>query len=167
MTPSKVGSRPRARRREPVDHEPLIGPTVVDYADSFEIDVPEQETRSLEELFRGALDNAPVLARLTPLVHRCVLRFSLGPSGSRDHIFGWKIAQSDTDVVRLQAEGSLIRGMIVVRRTSPTTISLTTFVGYSKRTAARIVWAIIGPLHRRVAPYLLERGVDTARQTRG
>lgn len=156
---------PRARRREHVNQEPLVDATAYDYADAFEIDLPEAETSAPEQLFRAALGNASWTLRWVPFVHRHVLRLHLGPRSSRDHLLGWEIIRSDADVVHLEAAGPLIRGIIVGRRVSPATLVFTTFVSYTSRTAARVVWAITGPLHRRIAPYLLERGAETANQT--
>jgi hypothetical protein len=157
---------PQARRTEVVAPDLLAGRASYDYADAFEIELPEGETRSPEQLFRAALDNASWVQRWVPTVHRHVLRIRLGPMSSPDHILGWRIVSSDADVLHLEAVGPLIRGVIVGRRTPTSTGVFTTFVFYVKRTPARAVWAIVGPLHRRIALYLLERGVATANQTR-
>jgi hypothetical protein len=156
---SWAAQRPHAQRTEVVVPAFLVGPPAYDYADAFEIDLPAAEPRSPEQLFRAALDNADWLQRWVPIVHRHMLRFRLGPRSSAEHILGWRIVSSDPDVIHLQASGPLIRGVIVGRRTKRSTAMFTTFVFYVRRVPARIVWAVAAPLHRRVAPYLLERGV--------
>jgi hypothetical protein len=148
-----------ARRRSRVGPDPLIGRTDYDYADAFEIQLPTGDDRSPEQLFRATVDNASSVMRWVPMVHRHVLQFRLGPRSSPDHIFGWRIVTSDPDVVHLEAAGPLMRGVIVGRRTASTAV-LTTFVFYVSRARARVVWAIIGPLHRRIAPNLLERAAN-------
>jgi hypothetical protein len=155
-----AAQRPHARRTEVVVPEFLVGSPAYDYADAFEIDLPAAETRSPEQLFRAALDDAAWLQRWVPVVHRHMLRFRLGPRLSTDHILGWRIVSSSPDVIHLEASGPLIRGVIMGRRTSQSTAIFTTFVFYAW-VPARIVWAVAAPLHRRVAPYLLERGVMT------
>lgn len=159
---SSATQRPHARRTEVVLPDFLVGSPAYDYADAFEIDLPAAETRSPEQLFRTALDNASWLERWVPVVHRHMLRFRLVPRSLADHILGWRIVSSDPDVIHLESSGPLIRGVIVGRRTSQSTGVFTTFVFYERRVPARIVWAVAAPLHRRIAPYLLERGVMSA-----
>ncbi|OBA88651.1 hypothetical protein A5662_24985 [Mycobacteriaceae bacterium 1482268.1] len=137
----------------------LVASPAYDYADAFEIDLPAAETRSPEQLFRAALGNAAWPQRWVPVVHRHMLRFRLGPQSSAEHILGWRTVSSDPDVIHLEASGPFIRGIIVGRRTSQSTAIFTTFIFYVRRVPARIVWAVAAPLHRRIAPYLLERGV--------
>jgi hypothetical protein len=69
---------------------------------------------------------------------------------------GWQITTNEPDVVRLEAEGPLINGVMVARRTDENVARLTTFVAY-QHPLARYVWVVVGPLHRRVAPYLMQR----------
>ena len=159
---SLAAQRPHARRTEVLVPDFLVGSPAYDYADAFEIDLPAAETRSPEQLFRAALDDAAWLQRWVPVVHRHMLRFRLGPRLSADHILGWRIVSSSPDVIHLEASGPLILGVIVGRRTSQSTAIFTTFVFYERRVPACIVWAVAAPLHRRIAPYLLERGVMTA-----
>lgn len=149
--------RVRARQVEVLVPEPLIGGDAYDYADAFAIQLSEAETRSPEQLFRAALDNDSWMLGWVPLVHRHLLRFRLGPQSSPDHLLGWRIVRSDPGVVQLEAAGPLLRGVIVGRRASPSTAVFTTFVFFVKRIPARAVWAITAPLHREVAPHLMER----------
>jgi hypothetical protein len=149
---------PRALRTS-VRAEPLVT-APYDYADSFEIDVPPTETRTPEQLFRAALDRPLTsgLRWIVPLIHRRLLALQLGPSVSDDHILGWPIMTSDTDVVRLQAGGPLLDGTIVGRRLTPDRLGFTTFVRYNHGMLTRVIWAVTSPLHRVVAPFLLEQG---------
>jgi hypothetical protein len=156
MSNSNIQHAPRARRSE-VASDLLAGPVAYDYADAFEIDLPQGSTRPPEELFRTALDHSSWVQRWVPPVHRHLLRFRLGPQSAADHILGWRIVSSDADGVRLEAGGPLMRGVIVGRRRYPSTAVFTTFVFYVDRTPARAIWALVGPLHRRVAPYLLNQ----------
>jgi Protein of unknown function (DUF2867) len=154
---------PRARRTEVAEEDERLVGCRHDYADAFEVELPHTDRRTPEQAFRAALPQAPSSLRFVPLVHRLVLRFRLGPLASPDHLIGWRVVSSDTDVIHLEAEGPLMRGIIVGRRADPSTAVLTTFVVYVRRTPARIVWALVGPLHRRIVPHLLERGAAVAR----
>jgi hypothetical protein len=145
-----------ARRSEVAADHSVIGSP--DYVDAFEIELAEGDTRTPEQIFRAALERARSSSPLIPLVHKHVLRFDLGPSVSPHHLFGWRIVTSKADVIRLEAEGPLMRGIIIGRRVSPSTAVLTTYVFYVQRLRARVVWQFVGPLHRRIAPYLLEFG---------
>jgi hypothetical protein len=151
---------PHARRSGIVAPEPLIGGARYDYADSFEIQLPESDTRSPEQLFRTSVKQASSALRwAVPIVHRRILLFRLGPLSSPDHLLGWHIVTSEPELMQLEAAGPLMRGVIVVRRVGQTGATFTTFVFNVRRAPARIVWAIIAPLHRRVAPYLLKQVV--------
>ena len=129
-----------------------------DYADAFEIRVPEPDGRTAEQWVRCGLEGAPWAIRvLVRVVHSVVLGFRLGPHPSPDHVLGWPIVASEPAVVRLEASSSLLRAVIVGRRVGLHTTRLTTFLFYERPVPARVIWAIIGPVHRRVAPYLLAR----------
>ena len=154
---------PRALRTS-VRAEPLITHPY-DYADSFEIDVPSTESRTPEQLFRAALDRplASGLRWVVPLVHRRLLALQLAPRASGGHVLGWSILASDADVVHLYAGGTLLDGAIVGRRLTPERLSFSTFVRYRRGRLTRSIWAIISPLHRAVAPFLLEQGASAPR----
>jgi hypothetical protein len=167
MTMSKydVGHMLHARRTE-VAPDLLAGTDAYDYADAYAIQLSEDDTRSPEHLFRAALDAASWVQRWVPVVHRHVLRFRLGPLSSSEHLLGWRIVRSEADVIYLEADGALIRGVIVGRRAVPSTAVFTTFIVYERRAPARALWAVVGPVHRRIARYLLERGAMRIRESR-
>ena len=145
-----------AKARRCAVTEPLIGG--YDYADAFEVDLAGGDTRPAGQVFQAGLVGAPRVLRRTVLIaHRYLLRFRLGPASGGDDVFGWQILTREPDVIRLQAAGPLMRGVLVARRIGPTRAALTTSLYYERPRLARIIWAIVGPLHRRIAPYLLER----------
>jgi hypothetical protein len=144
-----------------VADEPLIGSDRFDYADAFEIRVPEADARSAEQLARCALEQAASPVRSTVrIAHRHLLRLRLGAGSSPHHLFGWKILTSEPDVIHLEAVSPLLgRAVLVLRRVDPTRAVITTYLFYARPVSARVVWTIAAPLHRRIAPYLLERAV--------
>src|SRR4051812_35933275 len=86
------------------DHEPLIGGETYDYADAFEIVLPDSDHRSAEELGRCGLEEAPAAVREAIwTAHHHLLRLRLGPRTSPDHVLGWEIMTSQPDVVQLEA----------------------------------------------------------------
>lgn len=141
--------------------DPALGGARFDYADCFEVRAVAPEERTPEVLARAALEDMPVALRgLVLVAHRVILRFRLGPLSSAEHVLGWKIVASTPGHVVLEADGPLIRGVMVGRRTEPGVTVLTTFVFYRGR-AAPVVWSVVSMLHRRVAPYLLRRAAFT------
>lgn len=155
----------RLARRVPVSaDEPLIGTGRFDYADAFEIDLPKGDERSAEEFARCALEQAPGGIRVSVrTVHRHVLRLRLGPRSSQEHVLGWRIAVSKPDVLQLEAVSPLLgRAVLIVRRPDPTRLSVTTYLFHTRQTVGRFVWTVVGPLHRLIAPYLLEHATTAA-----
>jgi hypothetical protein len=148
----------RARRVPVASDEPLIGGDGYDYADAFEIRLAESDSRSAEEFTRCALEQAPWPVRwVVRNVHRHVLRFRLGPHSSPDHVLGWRIVTAEPDTICLEAVSPLFgRGVIVARRPEPTRAVVTTYVFFARPAQGRAIWRFVGPLHRRVAPSLLE-----------
>jgi hypothetical protein len=104
------------------------------------------------------LDEAPrALRALIIVAQRGVLRLRLGPVSSPAYVLGWEIAHSGPDAVHLRASSPIMRASIVADRVEPTLVSLTTYLYFERPRTARSLWAIVGPIHRRVARYLMER----------
>ena len=129
-----------------------------DYADAFEIRPPAGDERTTEDWMRFGLEEAPLPLRWTILVaHRFVLGFDLAPRSAPGNILGWRIVTSAPDLTHLQATSPLLRGDLVARRDDPERVTLSTYLSFNRPGPARLVWRVVGPLHRRIAPYLLER----------
>jgi Protein of unknown function (DUF2867) len=129
-----------------------------DYTDVFEASIRPGDLRTGEQAFRDALGDKPGVGGSVVLwIHRHVLRFRLGPYSSPEHIVGWQIMRSDPDEFVLATGGPLMRGQLTLRREDGRRATLTTRLHYRHKIAARTVWAMVGPLHRAVAPRLMER----------
>ena len=151
---------PRARRVSVSTSEFLRGDEQPDYADAFEIHVPETDERTAEQFARCALEQAQWPVRWTiRIAHRFLLRFKAAGRSSPNRIFGFRILTSRPDVVHLEASSSVMRGVLVARRADPTRAVMETYVFYNSR-KARVLWRIAGPIHRRVAPYLMEHAAS-------
>jgi hypothetical protein len=159
-------TRARARRVPVPTGEPFFEAERYDYADAFEIQLDGSDARSAEEFARCALEDAPRLVRgVVSIVHQHVLRLRLGPRSSPDYVFGWKIRTSEPDVIVLEAVSPWLgRGVIVGCRPDRTRTVITTFIFFARPAVARVLWAIAGPLHRRVAVYLLEHAAAQAQR---
>lgn len=148
--------------RRVVAPDPLISGDDFDYADAFEVALDEDDPRLPEALVRAGLEQAPPLLRwLIIAAHRGVLRLRLGQSGAQGDVLGWMVTHSYLDVVAVQASGPLLDATIIARRSEPTRAVLTTFVFYRHPVLAKVVWSLIGPVHRAVAPMLLRRAART------
>jgi hypothetical protein len=153
-------------RRIAVPPEPLLPDAAYDYADAFEVTLSEPDDHPAETWVRTALEASPAaLRRLIGIVHGRVIRFRLGPTSDPQHIIGWRIVTSEPDVVCIEAVGPILRAAISARRTSPRAAVLTTFLWYA-HPRARLLWLVVGPLHRRVAPYLLRRAAESLTTSR-
>jgi hypothetical protein len=133
-----------------------------DYADAFRIDLAEPDDRSAEQWIRDALERSPAVRWIVLVVHRHVLRFRLGPLDD-EHVIGWTIVRSEHDAVRLRASSPLFEAEIQGRREGATATTITTSLRFGRPVPARLVWACVGPLHRRIAPFLLERAAKGRR----
>jgi hypothetical protein len=153
-----VTSRTRPRRI-PVTEESPLAPRQPDYADAFEVSLRHPDMHTAEQWARAALEQAPATIRwVIRTVHTYVLRLRLGPMSARDHVLGWRIAESTSERIQLEASSPVLgRGVIVGHRLSPTRVVVTTFLYFDRPRAGRLLWAIVGPLHRLIAPLLLQR----------
>ncbi|OBI45746.1 DUF2867 domain-containing protein [Mycobacterium colombiense] len=147
-----------------LDARAQTGETAADYVDVFEVPIPAGDARTAEQSFRDGLgDRAGAGGRLVLWVHRNVLRLRLGPARSAGHLIGWSIVRSDPDELVLATRGPLMRGELTLRRQDGRRAVLTTRLHYRRRIAATAVWALIGPLHRVVAPRLMRRSARRGR----
>lgn len=143
------------------------GEAAADYVDVFEVPLTPGDGRTAERTFRDALGGGPsALGKLVFWVHRHVLRLRLGPARSPDHLIGWRIVRSDPDELVLVTSGALMRGELTLRRHDARRAVLTTRLHFRHRIAARVVWVLVGPLHRILAPRLMQRSAHglTARE---
>jgi uncharacterized protein DUF2867 len=139
------------------------GETEADYADVFEVPILHGDMRSAEQAFRDALGHKPgALGSLVFWIHRHVLRFRLGPYSSPEYVIGWPIVHSDHDEIVLATGGPLMHAQLTLRRQDGRRAVLTTRLHYRHQIAARTIWAMVGPLHRAVAPRLMERSARRA-----
>jgi hypothetical protein len=144
----------RIRQVEP-NPEPALGIAGWDYADSFELrfDRPDDHPPDLWLRTGLARAGAPVRRAIT-LVHRHVVRFDLDKT-DRDGFLGWHQLVSEPDVAAVEADGTLIRAVIVARRPEPTRCTGSTYVFFHRPTAARLMWLVVRPIHLRVERRLL------------
>lgn len=148
------------QRIAPAPDASVVGDDL-DYADSFALDLAVADDRSPEHWARTALGQAPLLIRaVIRFAQGRVLRLHLRPATDEEAVLGWSVATSTKDTLHLHATGRLVRADIVVHRESPLRVTTTTSLVYKRRPAAWL-WMIVGPLHRRIAPYLVARAATS------
>ncbi|QVQ54506.1 hypothetical protein J4H86_13055 [Spiractinospora alimapuensis] len=131
-----------------------------DYVDAFEVHLPVQDATPPKEWVLRGLDGVP------PFVARAASLLGIGDSPD-DELGGWTLVESSADVVHLSQALPLLRVNLVGRRVSPYRRSMTTIVDYD-RPAARLIWAVIGIVHRRAARRVITTAVaETGGMERG
>ncbi len=125
------------------------------YVDSFAARRSSADDRSPEVLTRAAFEEAPPVARGVILVAWRALGFRLGPRRSAQHVFGWGILQSEPGLLEIGTAGPRATSRIVVRDRNGEVV-ITTFLVWTSP-AIRLVWAVLSPVHRRMARYLIDR----------
>ncbi|MER6950127.1 DUF2867 domain-containing protein [Nonomuraea sp. NPDC000554] len=137
----------------------LPGTAAPDYTDAFEVTTGVGAARSPEQWARAVFEDAPPPVRWFLLVGwRGVLGLRLGPRPSADHVLGWRIAASEPGSVLLTVRSALMTAQLRLREAGSTVV-LTSTVTYTRR-GARPLWALVGPVHRRMVPYLLARAAS-------
>jgi hypothetical protein len=155
----------RIRRIDPID-EPALGDARWDYADTFEVLLDHPDDHAAERWLRAALEHTdePV-RRLIRLVHRNVVRFDLDRNDA-DGFIGWHQVVSEHDVAAFEADGSLLRAVLVARRHTPTRCTGSTYLFFHKPTAARLMWLFVRPVHLLVERRLLAGAARALTSTR-
>lgn len=145
----------------PADARGLSTLPRIDYEDAFTVTTADRRTP--EQWVSAVLREAPPRVRRRLVLGWTALGLKLGPPWSSDRVLGWKIHRSDPDFILLAADSWLgFRGQLLFRSDSDGLL-FATFVEH-ENPAARALWAVITPRHRRVVRSLLTRA---ARRSRG
>lgn len=137
--------------------DPIADARHYDYADAFELRLPEPDLYSPETWVRAGLESVPgVVDRIVGL-----LGYHNPTESSADNVEMFRIVRSDPEVVHLEASLPLLHVVMVGRNVEPTRRMLTSILTYERPVLARLVWAIVGLGHRRMAPYVIMGKVPT------
>jgi len=153
---SGLPDRPEVRRVEVTD--PIATARPCDYADAFEVRLPEPDQCPPEMWVRAGLEATPGwVKRVVGL-----LGLRRAPQSSADRLAGFQVVESSPEVVHLERSVSLLRVVMVGRRVEPTRRTLTTVLYFKRPMLARLVWALVGLGHRRIAPHVITAKVSTS-----
>lgn len=146
--------------------EPALEGARWHYADTLEVSLDQRDDHSAEQWLRGALDQTSrPLRRLIRLVHRYIVRFDLDPDDP-DNLLGWHQLVSEPDFAAIEADGSLLRAVLIARRHTPTRCTGSTYLFFHKQKASRLMWLFVRPLHLRLERQLLAGAARALTQSR-
>lgn len=131
----------------------LSGLDRVDYADAYT--APTEVVRTPEQWARAIEQRHPqLIRRIVRPIHQSALGFQLADPDAPGQIIGFDILHSDAREAVLGTSGSVLTPRIV-GLTMPGHLTLCTLVRY-EHPSARLIWALVGPIHRTVEQYLLD-----------
>jgi hypothetical protein len=130
-----------------------------DYVDGFAV-TTSSAGRSAEHWARATLEGSPAAVRRLLLAGwRFGLAFRTGPYPAPDHVLGWKILSAGRERTVLAVRSTLLGEARLVFAAEPDRIAVATVCCF-ERPGARQIWSLVGPIHRRVLPYLLSRAAS-------
>jgi hypothetical protein len=128
--------------------DPIAAARRYDYADAFDVRLPEPDPYPPETWIRAGVDATPAW-----------IKRIAGHAG--DGLGSARIVESDADVVALEDSDPLVDTVMVGRNLRPERRVLTTVLRYRRPLLARAVWAFVGILHRRTARQLITSKFST------
>jgi len=126
-----------------------------DYVDACIAQTPDASEHTAEEWARVVLEQTPTGRRAPLLWHLLGLR--LGPSGSAQHVQGWRIADRGESCIRVETSSWYMTGHAVAL-VDGDQLSIALFLRYDNPIAA-LIWRPVGALHRRGLPLMLGEAV--------
>ena len=137
--------------------DPIAAARRYDYADAFEVHLPEPDPYPPETWVRAGLEATPgVVKRIVGL-----LGLRRAPMSSADRVSVFRIVTSGPEVIHLEASVPLLHIVMVGRKVGPTRRMLTTVLRYERPVLARLIWVLVGIGHRRTAPQIITSKVST------
>ncbi|MGH9271556.1 MAG: hypothetical protein ACRDZ2_09805, partial [Ilumatobacteraceae bacterium] len=130
--------------RRVIVSEPIAAERGVDYADAFELRLEEPERRPPEVWVRAGIDATPAWIKRI--------------AGAEEGLGSARVLESDAEVVVLEDSDALMDTVMVGRNVDPQRRVLTTILHYRRPLLARVVWALVGILHRRTARQVVAGG---------
>ncbi len=139
----------------PVAAHSLTSLSRVDCSAAFLVDRGATGERSGEEWARATLEGP---SQLKKSLRRgwTALGLKLDRAGSDDSVLGWELRHTDAEFALLGCDLRTGMPAELLFKPGPGGMLFATFVRQANP-IARGVWAVIGPRHRQVVPYLLGR----------
>ncbi len=133
--------------------DPVAAARRYDYADAFEVRLPEPDGDAPETWVLAGLDDSPAVVEW---IASLLLGHGGAPSTSTDRVVdGWRVVESTPEVVHLEQSLPLMHVVVVGRRVGLSGRMLTSVLHFERPVLARLVWAVVGVGHRRMVRRLL------------
>jgi hypothetical protein len=132
--------------------DPVAATGAPDYADSFELRLDGPDRLAPEAWLRAGIDGIPTWIKWV--------------AGSPDGVGSARVVESNADVVVLEDSDPLMDMVLIGRNVAPDHRVFTTVLHYRRRRLARALWAVVGILHRRMAPRVVAGGVQRSANER-
>lgn len=126
----------------------------VDYRDGFRLELHDGPRLSGEEWAREMLEGASPETQRSLRRGWPLLGLKMAPPGAAGAILGWHIRHSDADYALLGAESRIGMPAELLFRPEPDGLFFATMIN-QRNPFVRLLWAPIGPPHRRVVPALM------------
>jgi hypothetical protein len=130
----------------------------VDYTDAFRADVSSLSPRSGEAWAREMIEGASPAVRKGLRQGWTALGLKLAADGAEGSVLGWRIRHSDADYALLGVDSRIGMPAELLFKPDGDSLLFATIVGQGNP-VARVVWAAIGPRHRRIVPRLLAAAI--------
>ncbi len=129
----------------------------IDYEDCFLVPIgSDVYEHTAEEWAREMIEGAPRATRESLIRGWRMIGLRNGPADAPDRVLGWEIRRDEPDIVLLGARSWIgMSGELLFKR-EPEGILFATFISQGNP-AAKLLWAPIGPNHRRIVSGLLAK----------
>ena len=142
---ARMKGRAAARVRRVSVTDPIAAARRHDYADAFELRLDGPDRCSPEEWVRAGVDATPAWIKRM--------------AGARDGLGSALIVESDAHVVVLEDSDPLMGTVMIGRNVEPERRVLTTVLSFRRPLLARVLWVLVGILHRRTARQVVTGGL--------
>lgn len=147
----------RRVRQVPVT-DPLAVGRRYDYADAFQVELPEPDQDTPEAWIRAGMSSTPALVDW--IAARLGHQDASVPSP--DRVEGFRVVRSSSEVLELEQSLALLDVVLIARRVGSSGRMFTSLLTYRRPVLARLVWAVLRYGHRWAA-----RGLITSSSSGG
>lgn len=126
----------------------------VDYRDGFRLEFADGPELSGEEWAREMLEGASAETRRSLRRGWPLIGLKMAPHGADGAVLGWRLRHSETDFALLGADSRIGMPAELLFRPEPGGLFFATLI-QQRNPFVHMLWAPIGPPHRRVVPALM------------
>jgi len=132
-----------------------------DYADCFEVELPQPESQQPQTWVRAGMNDSPAVVEWIADRLGFGSESAQSPSESEDG----QVIASTPDLVEIEWSLPLMRVVVIGRRIGPSGRRISSFLYFKRPFLARVVWTVVGIGHRRMARRLLLSSLESDDRT--